>query len=239
MVFWILFGGLILATLINWYAAFFERRKRFAATKPSVMILLISIFLYLGGLERLTIWFFLALIFSLAGDIFLLFSKRFFLYGLFVFLCAQISYLIGFNSSFPPLVPSVIGLGLAFIFPLLFYFQLKHEVQTKNHVKRLLPGILIYVFTLSAMTISAGLDVFKPAWNPLAAWTTFVGGFLFLCSDLMLAIDRFIKRFKLAHGLVMVTYHLAQFALVLGVLLQYRILSREITILTFIRPLIK
>ena len=225
MVFWFLIGGLILATLINWYAAFFERRKRFAATKPAVMVLLILIFLYFGGLQGTTIWLFIGLLFSLAGDILLLFSHRYFLYGLVAFLCAQVSYLVGFNASLPPLVPGFIGLGLVFLFTLLFYFLLKPQVEAKKQVKRLLPAILVYVTLLSAMTISACLNIFKPGWNPLAAWITFTGGAFFLLSDFMLAYDRFIKRFRLAHGFVMVTYHLAQFALVLGVLVQYRFLA--------------
>ena len=221
MILWILISVLVVVTLINWYAAFSDKRKRFVATKPAVMILVILIFIYLGEFERVTIWFFAAMIFSLAGDVLLLFPKRFFLYGLLAFLCAQISYLIGFNTSFPPLLPGLIGLGLVIIFTIFFYLLIRKETQTKNHVKRMLPAILLYVFMLLAMAVSTCLNVFKPTWNPLAAWMTFFGGFFFLCSDLMLAVDRFIKRFKLAHGLVMMTYHLAQFALIFGVLIQF------------------
>jgi len=81
-------------------------------------------------------------------------------------------------------------------------------------------SILIYAAVLSTMTASTALSLFKPSWPILAAAIVSLGGFLFLSSDMILAYDRFVKRLGFAHPLVMSTYHLAQFAIVAGVLLK-------------------
>jgi uncharacterized membrane protein YhhN len=75
------------------------------------------------------------------------------------------------------------------------------------------------------MAASAVLNLFKPAWHSTAASLTALGGILFLSSDLMLAHNRFVRQFRSSHILVMMTYHLAQLLLVLGVLIQYQMVG--------------
>jgi len=87
------------------------------------------------------------------------------------------------------------------------------------------PAIVLYALMLSAMAASAVLNLFKPAWSTLAALLTAMGGILFLSSDLMLAYDRFVHQFRSSHMLVMITYHLAQVLLIVGVLIQYQLLG--------------
>ena len=68
--------------------------------KPAVMICLF-LWLYLGtGLQGLTFWFGLGLVFSLAGDVLLMISlDRMFIFGLVAFLFAHVAYLFGFQNE--------------------------------------------------------------------------------------------------------------------------------------------
>jgi uncharacterized membrane protein YhhN len=62
---------------------------------------------------------------------------------------------------------------------------------------------------------------FRYDWNTNAAALTGAGGILFFTSDLLLAFDRFVKPVRHGALIIMVTYHLAQIALVGGALLQF------------------
>ncbi|MFH1446715.1 MAG: lysoplasmalogenase family protein, partial [Chloroflexota bacterium] len=73
------------SVILNWFAAAEDLRKVFAFTKIAVITLLIIWFVLLGGFEKRTIWFVLALLFSLAGDVLLLLSSGGFLFGLAAF----------------------------------------------------------------------------------------------------------------------------------------------------------
>jgi hypothetical protein len=64
------------------------------ASHPSVLILW---FVQVGGLEGRLLWFGLGLVFSLAGDIFLMLPSRFFIAGLIAFLLGHVFYIFGFD----------------------------------------------------------------------------------------------------------------------------------------------
>jgi uncharacterized membrane protein YhhN len=222
---WGLISLLAGSIILNWLSAIYNWRKSFVITKPLVMILLLTIVLMLSkGDEQLT-WFYLALVFSLAGDILLLYPTRAFILGLAAFLFAQVAYILGFNAILPPLVPALLAAFVIALLVLMVYLVFQAEIRKKPDLKRMRPAIVFYALLLSTMASSAVLNLFKLAWSPTAAALTAFGGILFLSSDLMLAYNRFVKQFRSSHILVMVTYHLAQLLLVLGVLIQYQYLG--------------
>jgi uncharacterized membrane protein YhhN len=220
---WGLTGLLSGAIMLNWLAAIFNWRKTFVFTKPLVLILLLTIFMILSKGDLQLLWFYLALGFSLAGDSLLLYPTRAFILGLVAFLFAQVAYIMGLNAILPPLIPTLLAALVVGLLVLMVFLVFQAEVRKKPDLKRMRPAILLYALMLSVMALSAVLNRFKPAWNPTAACLTAIGGILFLSSDLMLAYNRFVHQFRSSHILVMMTYHLAQLLLVLGVLIQYRL----------------
>ena len=222
---WGLISILAGAIILNWMAAILNWRKVFVITKPLVLILLLSIFVIFSKADLQFFWFYLALGFSLTGDILLLYPTRTFILGLVAFLFAQIAFILGFNAILPPLVPSFLALLVVALLVLMVFWVFQKEIRKKPDLKRMRPVILLYAMMLSAMALSAVLNLFKPEWSPTAAFLTASGGILFLSSDLMLACNRFVKQFRSSHIIVMMTYHLAQLVLVLGVMIQYRLVG--------------
>jgi len=219
---WGLTGLLVGSIVLNWLAAIYNWRKVFVITKPLVLILLLTIFLILSKGDLQFFWLYLALVFSLAGDILLLYPMRAFILGLVAFLFAQVAYILGFNAILPPLVPALTAAFVVFLLVGMVYLVFQAEIRKKPDLKRMRPAILLYALMLSAMAASAVLNLFKPAWHSTAASLTALGGIFFLSSDMMLAYDRFMHQFKSSHIFVMMTYHLAQLLLVLGALIQYQ-----------------
>ncbi len=212
---------MVAVMVTNWIASFQHKRRLYAITKVSALFLLIIFFLLNTTPNSNLIWFLIALIFSLAGDILLLFPTRVFLLGLLSFLLAQVAYIIGFNQTPSPVFPAIIGLLVILGLFLIVFMALEKEVKKKPDLKRMRLSILLYVLMLSTMALSAGLNLFKPVWQLLAAALTTIGGMLFLVSDFSLAYNRLLRPFKVASLLVIVTYHLAQLALIGGVLVQF------------------
>lgn len=217
---YVLISGIAILALLNWWSACCGKRRTFVITKPLVIIFLITLFVKLGGIKQENFWFLFGLLASLAGDILLFYPARWFIHGLVGFFIAQVFYIIGFNFDLPPLLPSLLACCLIVLLLYLIFRILQREITKNSNLQKLRFSILIYATALSTMTASAALSLFKPSWPSLAAVLVTLGGFLFLSSDMMLAYDRFVNRFKFAHPLVMATYHFAQFAIVAGVLLK-------------------
>ena len=213
----------VILAIINWWSALVNKRRTFVISKPGVMLVLLGLFIVMGGYQGKPYWFLLGLTFSLAGDVLLLFPAGWFLQGLVAFFLAQVAYSIGFNQVLPPLLPALAGMLIfAGLFGLI-YAALQQEINKKPDLKKMRIPILGYAIMLETMTVSASLSLFKPEWPAIAAAFAVLGGMLFLCSDMMLAYDRFVKRFKHAHILIMMTYHLAQFSIVAAVLVRLRL----------------
>jgi alkenylglycerophosphocholine/alkenylglycerophosphoethanolamine hydrolase len=215
---WI-FSLAVLFALADWYALEHNLSWLRYSAKPLVIVALGGWLLVQPIDFSILFWFFLALLFSLIGDVWLLAPPRFFMAGLASFLLAHVSYIIAFNrESLPPvrwqvilLVLFFIGLGV-FILPLLV-----RNIRKRAGTRKLQGATSIYYLILSLMTFSATTTLFRPEWErPTAAFVA-IGGLLFFFSDFFLAFDRFIRPVKHGRLVVHVTYHLGQFGLMLGV----------------------
>lgn len=197
-----------------------QRVERFA--KPAVMLALLAWLSVAAGWQGQRTWFALALAFSLAGDIFLLFPQRGFMYGLIAFLTAHLCYLIGFNPALPP--PGwgkfllLVGVAAAAL-PL--GRQILNSVRNHPETRAFQLPVAVYSLVISLMLLSAALTLLRPDWPRPAAWMATIGAALFFASDSLLAWDRFVRPRQYARLLVMITYHLGQFLLISGVLLRY------------------
>jgi uncharacterized membrane protein YhhN len=149
------------------------------------------------------------LLFSLAGDVFLMLPDDRFREGLAAFLLAHLCYLIAFTSGTP---------FLADWLPFLCWLVLGAAL-----LRILWPGIppalrlpvVVYVLTLLCMAAQANTRAMRlPSTSSLLASA---GATLFVLSDGLLALDRFRMRFRSARALVQITYFVAQWLIAASV----------------------
>jgi len=210
----------ILCAVFDWIAIIKKWTVVGYLTKPGVIILLVAWFSSLDGWQSGLSIFGVALIFSLIGDILLLLPDRFFLAGVLAFMIVQISYVFGLRSTHltNPLPALMIGISVLLVGSILFGILRKSLIE--DEVKRKLEWPLtIYLLAICMMLYSSVLTLFSPDWLSAAAGLVALGGILFFISDTLLVINRFVKPFQNARSFVRTCYHLGQFGLIAGALL--------------------
>ena len=183
-------------------------------TKPSIIISLLCFFIVKANsidayTKKASIF---ALALSLIGDVLLMFvdrSPHFFTLGLVAFLLAHVFYILVFlQKRNTKEFPKIIFAGLLLIAVSLF-------LLLKDHLDNMLIPVFIYMLVILSMVNSSFLRKGKvPKWS---YQLVVFGAILFLISDSILAINKFYQPFPLADILIMSTYALAQFFIVLGI----------------------
>ncbi len=183
------------------------------AGKVAVPLALIGWVLASGGLDRAGgHWLVAGLAFSLVGDIALLgASSTAFLTGLGAFALAQLAFLSAFVAAIGDygFVWWMALLGLAFAG--LFVATAGRRVRAGASAKEGAPlgyGVLAYMGLLAATATAAGGS---------GRWLALLGGVLFVVSDTVLGLDRFVAARAKAGLVVMTTYHLALAGFALGI----------------------
>ena len=198
------------------------RRLEYLA-KPAVMICLF-IWLYLtSGFQGALSWFGVGILFSLAGDIALLFIDRFFMVGLTAFMLAHIAYLVGLNIPFPQTL-GVWTFGIAVVVglnALRLIRRILGGIRSRGQTRLVLP-VIAYSIVITLMLLSALITLFRPDWKSTPALLVSLGGFLFYLSDIILAWNRYVAPIKNGRMLNIGIYHLGQIAIVVGVAMQFR-----------------
>lgn len=185
-------------------------------TKPLLMPLLIYIvYLRVAGtvtLPRLLLAG--ALIFSWAGDLFLMYGHEssYFLGGLGAFLIAQILYILILNKS----VDQKQVFLIKPLIPVILYGILLLSVLIPNAGNLVMP-IVLYAVCLLGMVGSALLRQGRTIKESFK-WAL-IGAILFVLSDSLIAMDKFVLDLPYGSSFVMTTYILAQYYLVKGILL--------------------
>lgn len=202
--------SLSILTILSAFIAIYSYEKHtrlFFIFKPLTTILIIA---SLNGLNNsYSLAIFIGLIFSLFGDIFLLFKTKF-IWGLISFLIAHIVYIKAFNSGFS-------SLGLYVAVPLLIYAVIMLAQLWSGAGKLKLP-ILIYIAAILLMTYQAA-EMFLQ-FRQLSTGLALLGALFFTFSDSVLAINRFKQEFKGAQVLVLASYYLAQWLIASSTLYQ-------------------
>jgi uncharacterized membrane protein YhhN len=153
-------------------------------------------------------WFVAALVLSLIGDVALMLPSDRFVIGLGAFLAAHIAYVVGFATLGGSAADYLIGLAVvaAAIVPLAARFV---GALRRAGAKELVVPVVLYIAAIAAMVASA-----IAVGNAVAI----VGAILFMVSDSLIAETRFVGPRPHGRVAIMVTYHLAQAALVLSLL---------------------
>jgi uncharacterized membrane protein YhhN len=195
-------------TLLVMLSAFIHIRAEYRGPRQHVYIFkpLTMVFIWLIAiLGQATMPFYkymivAGLIFSLAGDVFLMLPSDRFVAGLVAFLIAQLFYIAAFASEISKLIwwPLI---------PLVVYGAVIYTILAPSLGKMKLP-VLIYIVAILVMTWLAW-----ERWSQTGqsgALLASVGAVLFVISDTILAINRFRGAFKLYRVLNLTTYFAAQ-----------------------------
>ncbi len=86
--------------------------------------------------------------------------------------------------------------------------------------RKLIGPVIAYGVVITLMLLSAMLTLFRPEWKTTPAALVSLGAMLFFFSDAILAWNKFVSPIKNGRVLNMVTYHLGQIGLIVGVVLQ-------------------
>ncbi|MQB01909.1 MAG: hypothetical protein GEU78_16820, partial [Actinobacteria bacterium] len=94
---------------------------------------------------------FAALLFSLAGDVFLMLPRDLFVAGLVSFLGAHVCYIVAFQPSAAAREPLVIGTLVALlVVGAVFYSRIRRAMVARG-MARLVPPVLLYIIVISQM----------------------------------------------------------------------------------------
>lgn len=187
--------------------------------KPLIMLSLIGYYFY--RVAKPSFIFVVGMCLCCAGDSLLLFQAKheiFFMLGLAAFLIAHIFYIIAYRQhrivsnkkdellniqklrlAFPVILA---GTGLiVFLYPVLGAMKIPVMIYSGVLVLMVLNSLMRYGHT-----------------NSKSFWLVFSGAIMFMCSDSLLAINKFLAPFPLAGFMIMLIYVLAQFSIAEGLI---------------------
>jgi uncharacterized membrane protein YhhN len=184
--------------------------------KPLVVLGLIGHY-YFQSTNRSFI-FILALLFCWAGDVLLLFhGELFFIAGLISFLIGHVLYIVCYrqfqnaDKANELLGPQKVRFSLPFILAGTGLVVILYPVLGDLKIP-----VMIYALVLTLMVLNA---LFRYGRTSMKSFSLiFLGAILFMASDSMLAINKFLHPFSTSGVMVMLTYCAAQFLIVEGVL---------------------
>lgn len=184
-----------------------ERARQVYVCKPLTTVLIaLGALLVDGGVYRWLV--FAGLAFSLAGDIFLMLPHDRFRQGLASFLVAHLFFIAAFAQgltwTWPPASVVLVLAVLWAVFMLV-----------------LLPGargqrVPVAVYGLVLLLMAAAAFARAGLLGGLA-WFAIAGALLFVLSDTVIGVNRFVRPFRAAEGIILGTYFPAQALIVLSI----------------------
>ena len=213
----------------DWLAVARENKRLEYVCKPGALVALVGVALTLDPAHGdVRAWFVVALVQSLAGDVFLMLPSDRFVAGLSAFLLAHVAYVIGLTrhggsagALFVAAIPVVLVAGL-------LGARFLRAARSTGHGELVGP-LVAYMAVIAAMVTCA-----LASGNALAA----VGAVLFMASDALIAETRFVgpaataavptgaagagacdgdnRLQRWAPVVIIVTYHLGQAGLTLS-----------------------
>jgi uncharacterized membrane protein YhhN len=191
---------IIILTSLAIVAKQLGKKKFYYVLKPLTLLLIIALPLLEFRDEYSTYAYLIitGLVFSLLGDLYLLFPEKYFTNGLYSFLVAHILYILAFNQG-------VSTYCYAILVPIIVYIFI-----VTNYLKPKLGGmkypVFGYILIISTMLLSALNMDFQFGEISFVA----VGAILFTISDTTLAFNKFYKKFYLAEPIILSSYFIAQ-----------------------------
>lgn len=190
-----------------------------AVSKPLLVpSLLLFLLLHDNNIGRPTgkFVFYVGLFLALFGDVLLIsVSDTFFLSGMITFMIMNICYSFAFfkfhGLEKRTMLPVIICIVLLCI---LAYWLIDYLGPAMGAYKA---PILVYMLTVSLMTVAAVNVAGNPAFRQEALHWFIPGAFIFMIENLLVAVNKFIYQDKDLFIVVMLSYGIAQFCFVKGI----------------------
>lgn len=216
-------GALLVATLavaiLDWIAVAAGRRTAEYVLKPLALALLIAAAAGFATdaptLVRAATLIALAL--SLAGDVLLMIPGDRFVAGLVAFLLAHAAYVVAFNPTPPPPIPTLVAAAIVAGVGAWLFVRLRAGMARRG-LDRLAVPVEVYAVVIGAVVASAAATLARPEWSTGRALLAVFGAVAFYASDTMIAWSRFLGPVPGGRVSIMATYHLGQIALVVALL---------------------
>lgn len=148
-------------------------------------------------------WIAAGLLFSLLGDLLLEWPTDLFVFGLGAFLLAHLAYLVAYLSSTRRLAPGALLVAIAAsggMFALL----------ASSGLGGLLIPVACYSLAIGCMLWRALARLAEPTLERRSAWLAAGGAVLFVVSDSLIGINRFVMPFEGASLAILLSYWLGQ-----------------------------
>lgn len=204
---WILVTVTLMIAVVDWFAVHSAKLNLEYLAKPATMVPLIAAAATIDAVDsRMRTWFIIALVLSLAGDVFLMLpNEDLFVAGLGSFLLGHIAYVVGLSVG----GVSTAGIIIGAVLTLTAFGALGPTIiaGARDADSRLAVPVFAYVSVISIMVtfaIGSGVAV------------AIVGALLFYASDFFIGWTRFVSEFPHHRLAIITTYHLAQVALVVS-----------------------
>lgn len=187
--------------------------------KPLILLSLIGY--YLAAVETRSMVFVRALFFSWVGDVLLLFSsgsELFFITGLIAFLISHLLFIQAYRQHRNSNVDKEL-LGtqkVRYALPIVLA-STGLIVILFNSLGPLQIPVMAYALVLCLMVLTALFRYGRT--NSQSFWMAFTGAVLFMISDSLLAINKFLSPIAGAGFMIMLTYIAAQYLIVSGLIL--------------------
>ena len=203
--YFILIIFLLIVTSI--FAKQFGKAKLFMIVKPLTMLFIIALPLLEVREEYSTYAYLIVtgLIFSLLGDLYLLYPDKYFNNGLYSFLVAHILYAFAFNQNVNEHCFGVAAVVIVFVLIVSKYLAPKLGAMKYP--------VILYILVISAMLYS-GINYDRQL---LSITYVSIGAILFAISDTVLAFNKFYKKFSFAEPIILSTYFVAQLMFALSI----------------------
>lgn len=179
----------------------YDDRRFIYLYKPATLVFIIALVWFYGERQGFYRWAILGgLMFSLAGDVFLI-NPQNFVFGLVSFLVAHLFYVTAFAKAgagrFNPLAPGAYLIGGA------LFLLIAGGVPAGLKIP-----VIIYALAISTM-LAAAVNFYLTKKTPESDFAL-SGAALFVLSDALLAFNKFGGEFALAKLLILATYFTAQ-----------------------------
>jgi len=145
---------------------------------------------------------------SLVGDVFMMLPKKKFAAGLVAFLVAHVFYATAFLRAGTGRVE--ITTVLPFLFAAFFMMRILFP-----HLGALKAPVILYILAMTAMAVLSAQRYITAGGAP--AFFAFIGAMFFIASDLILSVNRFLKKIPVAQFYILGTYFTAQILFALSV----------------------
>ena len=202
-----LVAAAVLSAVLNWVAV--ERKIKpleYVAKPATTIFILLSALALQPDHSVVRAWFVVALLFCLAGDVFLMLRESYFVPGLVSFFVGHVCFIVGCIAD-PAPFRAWQGFVVAFVFAFMFAIGRPIIDGARRTDPALFAPVVAYICVLGAL-VSVSFATTASFAAP--------GALVFVSSDYILARNRFVNPLPHGHLATMVTYHAALALLVVS-----------------------